>query len=343
MKVRLMVLGLLLTFSAAAFAQGDAKAVDIIKKARAVIGKEDKLKGLQNLVAEGTLKRTMGNFNMESQLEVFIALPDKIYRAQTSQGFGGGGSPTTQVEVLNGSTTWNERLGGGGPGGGQGGAQGGGRGGGPGGFMTAEMQERNRRNDLARVMIGWLLLAPAGLNPEYTFLGEAKAPDGTADIIGVKTADGVIAKLYIDQKSHQLLMLGYKDKDLRTIMGGGRGPGGPGGGQPGGQGAQAGQRGPGGMSREEFDKLPQAEKDKIQAENRARQETRMAEMKAAYDKAPEVDIQWSFTEYKDFGGLNLPTVLTKATGGTPNEEWVISKFKLNEKKVSADKFEKKSK
>ena len=89
--------------------------------------------------------------------------------------------------------------------------------------------------------------------------------------------------------------------------------------------------------------MPQAEKDKLQAEQLARNEARLVEMKAAYEKAPEVDIQWSFTEYKEFGGLNLPTVLTKATAGTPTEEWVISKFKFNEKKVTADKFEKKNK
>ena len=370
MKVRLTVLGLLLVFAAPAFAQGDAKAVDIIKKARAVIGKEDKIKGLQNIVAEGTQKVTRGNFNQENQLEITMALPDKIYRATTSQGFGGGGNPTTDVAVLNGSATWTDRIGGGGGGGfggpggaGPGGAAGaGGRGGGPGGFMSPELQERTRRNDLARVMIGWLLMAPAGLNAEYTFIGEAKAPDGTADVIGVKTADGIVAKLYIDQQSHRLLMLSYKDKDLRSIMGGGRAPGGQAGGQgaqaggqraqggqagQGGQGGQAGQgggqRGPGGLSREEFDKLPQAEKDKLQAEQLARNEARMVEMKAAYEKAPEVDIQWSFTDYKEINGLNLPHVLTKATGGTPTEEWIISKFKFNEKKVTADKFEKKGK
>jgi hypothetical protein len=358
MKIRLLVLGILLTFSAQAFAQGDAKAQEVLKKARAAIGKEDKLKALQNVVAEGTLKRTMGQMNVESQLELVMAMPDKIYRATTSAGFGGGGGmATTFVEVLNGGTTWNERLGGGGgPGGGPGGGgQGGGRGGGGagmgfggGGVLSPEQMERNRRNDLARVMLGWFLIAPTGLNAEYAHMGEAKAPDGqVADIIGVKDAGGLIARLYIDRQSGQLLMLSYKDKDMMSIfrgMGGGPGGGrGPGGGQPGGQGqgGQGGQRGPGGLSREEFDKLPQAEKDKLQAEQRARNEARQAEMKAAYEKAPEVDYQWSFAEYKEFNGLNLPTVLTKAVGGNPNEEWVISKFKFNEKSVKPDKFEKK--
>lgn len=347
MKFRLFVLGIALAFSAQAFAQGDAKAVEIVKKARAVVGKEDKIKALQNVVAEGTFKQSMGQRNMEGPIEITMAMPDKIYRSIT-RSFGP--MEMTTIEVLNGSATWtdftsSQPM----PGGGGGNMMRGMM-----GFLDPAIVERNRRNDLARVMLGWFLLAPTGLNAEYTYVGEAKAPDGTADIIGVKTADGLVAKLYIDQQSHQLLQLSYKDKDPSAMFRGG-GPGGgqggarPGGGQPGqpgqggqgGQPGQGGQRGPGGMSREEFEKLPQAEKDKLQAEQRARQEQMNAERKAAYEKAPEVDFQWSFSEYKEFNGLNLPTVLTKAVGGNPNEEWVISKFKFNEKKVTADKFEKK--
>ncbi len=344
MKIRFLVLGILLMFSAQAFAQGDAKAVEIVKKARAVIGKEDKIKALQNVVAEGTFKQSMGQRNLEGPLEITMAMPDKIYRSVT-RSFGP--MEMVTIDVLNGSRSWTDSIssqpmpGGGGRGGmGMGGAM---------GFLSPEQQERNRRNDLSRVMLGWFLLAPTGLNAEYTYVGEAKAPDGTADIIGVKTADGLVAKLYIDQQSHQLLQLSYKDKDPSAMFrggapGGGQGGARPGGAQAGGQaGGQGGQRGPGGMSPEEFNKLPQAEKDKIQAEQRARNEARQVEMKAAYEKAPEVDFQWSFSEYKEFNGLNLPTVLTKAVGGNPTEEWVISKFKINEKNVKPEKFEKKAK
>ncbi len=349
MKIRFLVLGILLMGAAQAFAQGDAKAVEIVKKARAVIGKEDKIKAMQNVVAEGTFKQSMGQRNLEGPLEITMALPDKIYRSVTRSM---GPMEMTTIEVLNGNTTWTDFTSSqplpGGPGGGMM------RGMGGGGFLSPEQQERNRRNDLSRVMLGWFLLAPSGLNAEYTYVGEAKAPDGTADVIGVKTADGLIAKLYIDQQSKQLLMLSYKDKDMSALFRGGQGgaggraPGqaqaGQGGGQgQGGQGGQGGQRGPNGMSREEFDKLPQAEKDKIQAEQRVRNEARMVEMKANYEKAPEVDYQWSFSDYKEVNGLKLPHILTKAVGGNPTEEWVISKFKFNEKKVTAEKFEKKGK
>ena len=66
-------------------------------------------------------------------------------------------------------------------------------------------------------------------------------------------------------------------------------------------------------------------------------------MKAAYEKAPEVDYIWNFGDYKSEGGLNLPHSLRKSVGGETNEEWTITKYKFNDKNVKPDKFEKKSK
>ena len=71
-------------------------------------------------------------------------------------------------------------------------------------------------------------------------------------------------------------------------------------------------------------------------------ERRAKEMADAFEKAPEVDFSWAFSEYKSVGGFNLPHVVTKSQGGAPNEEWTISKYKINPK-LAADKFVKKEK
>ena len=71
-------------------------------------------------------------------------------------------------------------------------------------------------------------------------------------------------------------------------------------------------------------------------------EKRMKEMAEAFEKSPDVDFRWALSDYKSVGGLNLPHRLTKSEAGTPNEEWEISKYKINPK-LSADKFEKKEK
>jgi len=68
----------------------------------------------------------------------------------------------------------------------------------------------------------------------------------------------------------------------------------------------------------------------------------MKEAQERFEKAPDVDYRWAFADYKSVGGLNLPHLLTKMEGATPNEEWKISKFKINPK-LAPDKFVKKEK
>lgn len=68
----------------------------------------------------------------------------------------------------------------------------------------------------------------------------------------------------------------------------------------------------------------------------------MKEALERFEKSPEVDFRWAFSDYKSVGGLNLPHRMTKIEGGTPNEEWEISKIKVNPK-LSPDKFVKKEK
>lgn len=338
MKKVLFTLGLAASLAVSAFAQGDAKALEILKKAKAAIGKEDKIKG--SIIAEANFKRSMGQQNVEGTLELVMAGGDKVYQSQSMSMFG---NEITQIQVLNVDKTWVDTISGmgGGPGGGRG--MGGGQ-----GFLDAATQERNRRNGLARVLLGFFLTAPG---VDFTYGGEAKAPDGTvADILLAKAADGPVAKLYVDRGSNQVLMLSYKDKDMRAMF-----RGGPGGGQrPPGQpapaaGQPAGQQGQGGgqnnaqRQREELEKLPPEERAKREAEIKARQDARMIEMKAAYDKAPEIDYIWNFADYKSEGGLNLPHMITKSIGGEPNEEWTITKYKFNDKKVTPEKFEKKGK
>ena len=71
-------------------------------------------------------------------------------------------------------------------------------------------------------------------------------------------------------------------------------------------------------------------------------ERRMKEFMENFEKAPEVDVSWTISDYKSFGGLNLPQRLTRSQGGTPVEEWELSKYKINPK-LNPDKFVKKEK
>jgi hypothetical protein len=358
--------------AAAAFAQAadaTAKAEQILKQARAAIGDENKLKNLQSLSASGTQRTMFGDRQNEQELQLDILLPDKILRTNSGQ-FG------ANTMAYNGGQLWNEfvpAVGMGGPGFGGGGGDrifiagaggpGGGRGpgnmtviggpGGPGGADNPMVKyfQQGQRRDLLLPLIGMLLYAPPSAQVQYSYLGEAPGPEGSKlDAINAKNAEGLNLVLYFDQQTHQLVGIKYKQKQLGRGMnfGGGRGgPGGQGGqggqrqggGQPGGapgqaQGRQAAQPQPGQAQGGQPGQRPEMTPEE--------RERRMKEFMENFEKAPEVDFSWSFSDYKSVGGLNLPHRLTRSQGGTPNEEWEISKYKVNPK-LSPDKFVKKEK
>jgi hypothetical protein len=202
--------------------------------------------------------------------------------------------------------------------------------------MASYFQLQQRR-EFYQIMLGWLLTAPTSAQVEFAFVGEAPGPEvSKLNVLDGKGANGFTVRLYFDQQTNQLIGLSYKGKQMMRGFGR-RGPGGPGG--PGGQGGQRpqgaqagqpGQPGQGGQPGQRPEPTPE-ERERI-----------MKEALERFEKAPEVDFRWAFSDYKSVGGLNLPHRMTKIEGGTPNEEWEISKIKVNPK-LSPDKFVKKEK
>lgn len=351
-----IALMLVLTLAAAALAQGadaQAKAEQILKQARAAIGDEGKLKTLQGFSAAGTVRRNMRGpdgteRSIESELEIEALLPDKIKKTENTQ-------RGTAISALNGAQTWNDFVAAAGGGGGFGGGPGGGGpgggavmvSGGPGGPGGANspmgnFRQQQQRRELVQIMLGLLLTAPASAQMQYSYIGEAPGPEGTKlDVIDGKGADNLTVRLYFDKESHQLIGLSYKAKSFQRAFAG-RGPGGQGGGRgQGGQGGQGGQpAAPGGQPGAAGGQgAGQEQRPQPSPEERER---RMKEMMEAFEKSPDVDYRWAFTDYKGFSGINLPTRITKLEGGTPNEEWTLNKVKINPK-LTPDKFEKKEK
>jgi outer membrane lipoprotein-sorting protein len=324
MRKVIPALMIVFSISAATFAQTAdprAKAEEVLKQARAAIGDESKLKSLQSLSFSGMTRRTFGEMQMESETEYEMIFPDKFKRSDNSQ-FG------SVITALNGDQVWTDRVAGVGMGGGPGGGGGGGGrmamlgGGGGGNPNDPQMQERmrnNQRAEFARMMLGLLLITPSSFPVEFSYLGEAKSPDGVADAIVAKGPGDFKLVLYFDQKNHNLLMMSYKGKQFSQMMR----RGGPGGG-PGGQNRQAGQG----------EQRPQLTPEEIEKIRKEREE--------AIAKLPEVEFRWAFGDYKNVNGLNLPHRLTKSEAGKPNEELEISKYKVNPK-LSPDKFIKKEK
>jgi hypothetical protein len=267
------------------------RANQLLDQARAAIGGE-KLRSLASLSATGGYRRIMGEREMSGEIQFDLILPDKMMRTETMTPIPG--AEITRIEAINGDRSWSDQ-------------QSSGMGGGmmimrrPGGDSPQgqAMQTNAIRAELTRIAIGWLLSSPSSFPVEFSYAGEAEAPDGKADALGVKGPNGFSARLFLDQKTHLPLMLTYKGKKPRIMMRTFTGP----------------------RNREEIEK-----------------EAKEAEAGAA--NQPEIEYQIRFSEHRQVDGISLPHRLTRAIDGEVNEEWEISKFKINPS-LKAEKFEKK--
>jgi hypothetical protein len=220
-------------------AQDAARGAALFAEARKAIGGEDKVAAIKRLQVSGTFLRSTGPDQIiDGDFDVFIELPDK-YRKNELTGFAG--ANVDRTEALNGTDVWDDTgggnaggrpFGGGGGfrgGGGGGGDRGGGRGGfGGGGFgggrqnqgqnpaggqrdggpqidqeRVKEQLRRVRQAELARLALVWLLTTDGPV----AWIGTAESPEGTADVLEVKPANGVPTRLFLDPSTHMPLMI----------------------------------------------------------------------------------------------------------------------------------------
>jgi hypothetical protein len=309
----------------AAVAQEDRKAVDVLAASRKAIGGK-KLDSLKSLSVQAAMQRNVGNFQMNSDLELFVELPDKYMRSESSS--------NAMVNMANTLGFNGDRpLKSSGP---AGIAPGGGmmiRMGGPGGPAigsgekpTPEQQQqidrqivRSARHDISRLMLGWFGMTHPSLSAQYTYAGEAESPDGKAYVIDVKTADGFAARLFIDENTQLPLMLTYQGPQPRIVTAGGPrlAPGGA-------PQAQPRQGSPQQMSEDERKKLA-ADADK-----------QIREM----EKQAPVMVEYTlfFDDWREEDGIKFPHALRRASAGTTTEEWTVNKVKVNPK-IDPKKFE----
>jgi len=219
-------------------AQDAAKGGVLLAEARKAIGGEDKLAAIKRLQVSGTFLRSTGPDQVvDGDIDVFIELPDK-YRRNEITGFAG--ANVERTEALNGADVWDESSGGltAGRGFGGGGGFGRDRGGGGGGFRgggfdrgrnqppnagatqadasqaderVRELQRRTRQAELARLALVWLL----SVDGPVTWIGTAQAPEGTADVLEVKPANGVPTRLFLDPMTHLPLMITWSGQPSR--------------------------------------------------------------------------------------------------------------------------------
>ena len=304
-------------------AQQDAKAADVLAGTRKAIGAK-KLDALTSLSLQAAAQRNVGNFQMTSDLELLVDLPDKYLRSETSN------SPMVSLastmgfngdRALRGSGAMSTpgggmmiRMGGPGPG-----AATFGNGEKPTPEQQAQLDKqivRSARQEIGRLMLGWFAMAHPSLGVQYTYAGEAESPDGKALVVDARNTDGFAARLFIDEKTHLPLMLTYQGPQPRTVTVGAQ--------QSGGDGPQTKQ----GQSRQ------------MSAEEQKKVEADASKQIEQMEKQAPVMVEYAifFDDWRDEDGIKFPHVMRKSTAGTTTEEWTVSKVRVNPK-IDPKKFE----
>src|SRR5215471_3766164 len=204
-------------------AQEAGRAGEILAAARKAIG-GGKLDSLKTFSARCAAQRNIGGMQMNSDIDVYLELPDKYARVETlnvGPGMmvsGGGATGFNGERVL-------QKVGGG-PGGGGMVIRMGGGGGAlpPADKPSPEQLEQLRtsalkgsKSEASRLMLGWFAMAHPIAHAEYTYLGEAESVEGKAYVIEAKSADGFAARLFIDQQTRLPLMITYKAAAPRIV------------------------------------------------------------------------------------------------------------------------------
>ena len=302
-----------------------ADAMKVLADVRAALGGDVKLDAVKSVAVEGRLTRSVGGQSLANDFEMSFELPDKFVKKEVvavmgtstitrTTGFNGDGL----IEVIDtppamGGGMVITRMAGSGPVGMKATPE-----------QIATQQQAllamNKR-EFARLSLGMFAKTPAAFPLEFSYGGEAEAPDGKAHIVDVKGADGFAARLFIDQKTRLPLMLSWMDKEpLRMITGSGTG-------------REAGS-GPvmmahGGVSTGQVTS-EHAEKMREEMEQR---------MKEAEANRRTVEYRIFYSDYQTVaGGVQMPTRIQRMIDGKPVEELSLEKIKVNQK-IDPRKFE----
>ena len=220
-------------------AQAPARdATAILAQAREALGGEKRLSAVKSFVATGRTRQVRGDNLVPIEFEIAVELPDKYVRKDeipaqesgpTSTGFNGSDLIQLPVPVAPAPPAGPAREGG------------------PPAPNPAQLEAMRAarvatvKQDFVRLTLGMFAASFSSYPLTFTYVGQAEAPQGKADVIEVKAAPNFTARLFVNSETHLPVMVSWQAPAGR----GGPGRGGPGG--PGGPGAGPGPEGRGGQ------------------------------------------------------------------------------------------------
>jgi hypothetical protein len=276
----------------------------ILAAAREALGGEKRLSGVKNFIATGRTRQVRGDNLVPIEFEIAVELPDKYVRKDeipaqesgpTSTGFNGDELIQLPVPAPPGAPP----------------AAAAGRTGGPPAAAPSQAMLDAARNarvaavkqDFVRLTLGMFAASFSSYPLTFTYVGQAEAPQGKADVLEAKAPPNFSVQLFINSQTHLPIMVSWKQAPGRA---GGRGRG----------------EGPPPEGRGRGDAPP--------AEGRGAPP-------AAAPPAP-VEYRIYYADYREADGLQWPFRLRRATGPDTTEETIFDRFKTNTK-IDPRKFE----
>ena len=204
-------LAAIVTISGTVLAQTKDPAT-VLAAARQALGGEKKLSAVKSFTAAGRTRQVRGDNLVPIEFEIFVELPDKYLRKDeipaqesgpTATGFNGEewlqDPPPPPAPVAPAAPA------------GQPGAPG--RGPGPGSAGPARNPAAARvatlKQDVARLTLGMFAASFPAYPLTFTYVGEAEAPQGKADVLEAKGPNTFTIRLFINKETHLPIMVSW--------------------------------------------------------------------------------------------------------------------------------------
>lgn len=206
-------------------AQSAGRAADVLARARNAIG-GGRLDTLKTFAVTSDVRRNLPTVQIDSDVEIYLELPDKYARVESRSGGPGMVVSSGGTTGFNGDRPLRGADTNGVPAGAMmiridpGGAPPPSRAEKPTPEQLAQMHAtmlRSARLEASRLMLGWFAMAHPAANAEYAYAGEAESPDGKAYVVDVRNADGLAARLFVDEQTNLPLMVTYQAPQPRVV------------------------------------------------------------------------------------------------------------------------------
>jgi hypothetical protein len=289
-------------------------AESVMAAARAALGGEAKIAAVKTFIATGRTRQVRGDNLVPIEFEIQAELPDKYSRRDEFPAQDAGpvtaGFVGDALVLIPRPVPPPPRPGMPAP---------------PAGAMEGQLRLRlmQSKQDFARLMLGMFAGTTSAFPVTYSYVGQAEAPQGKADVIDVKGPANFAARLFVADTGLPIML-------TWQAPAGPMGPGGPGGmARPGGP--PPGASGPPAGT-------PPASAPPAGAPSAAAPPAGGAPPAGAAGPGgpppgakPAPEQRLYFADYRDVDGLKLPFRIRRGAGSETNEETIFDRFRINAK------------